>query len=109
VRYSHRRPKSRGFPPNARTLVRNYNPNQTTMISLEKLHATKREASSMLAEIVERIKETDWMKETVERVGLDPRELYEVVKAGSKWKIKATAAHLEATQQLHKINDRRNL
>jgi hypothetical protein len=79
------------------------------MISLEKLHATKREASAMLAEIVERIHETEWMRETVERVGMDPGELYEVVKAGSKWRIKATAAHLEATQQLHKINDRRNL
>jgi hypothetical protein len=77
--------------------------------SLEKTHATKREASAMLAEMVERIHESDWMKETVERVGLDPLELYEVVKAGSKWRIKATAAHLEATQQLHKINNRRNL
>ena len=77
--------------------------------SLEKTHATKREASAMLAEIVERIHETDWMKETVERVGLDPLELYEVAKQGSKWRIKATAAHIEATQQLHKINDRRNL
>jgi len=79
------------------------------MISLEKIHSTKREAVAMLAEIVERIHETEWMRETVERVGLDPLELYEVVKAGSKWKIKATAAHLEATQQLHQINNRRNL
>ena len=79
------------------------------MISLEKLHGTKREASAMLADIVERIHETEWMAATVERVGLDPLELYEVVKAGSKWRIKATAAHLEATQQLHKINNQRNL
>ena len=79
------------------------------MISLEKIHSTKREAVAMLAEIVERIHETEWMRETVERVGLDPLELYEVVKAGSKWKIKATGAHLEATQQLHQINNRRNL
>jgi hypothetical protein len=79
------------------------------MISLEKLHATKREASAMLAAIVERIHETDWMAETVERVGLDPLELYEVAKQGSKWRIKATAAHLEATQQLHKIHNQRNL
>ena len=79
------------------------------MISLEKLHATKREASAMLADIVERIHETDWMAETVERVGLDPLELYEVVKAGSKWRIKATVAHLDATQQLHKIHNQRNL
>ena len=54
------------------------------MISLEKLHATKREARAMLADIVERIYETEWMAATVERVGLDPLELYEVVKAGSK-------------------------
>ena len=79
------------------------------MISLEKTHATKREATAMLAAIVERIHETDWMKETVERVGLDPLELYEVAKQGSKWRIKATPAHIEATQQLHKINNRRNL
>ena len=70
------------------------------IISLEKLHATKREASAMLAEIVERIHETDWMAETVERVGLDPLELYEVAKQGSKWRIKATAAHLKAARAL---------
>ena len=79
------------------------------MISLEKLHATKREASAMLADIVERIHETDWMRETVERVGLDPLEMYEVVKAGCKWRIKATQAHLDATQQLHKINNQRGI
>lgn len=79
------------------------------MISLEKLHATKREASWMLADIVERIHETDWMRETVERVGLDPLELYEIVKEGSKWRIKATQAHLDATQQLHKINNQRGV
>ena len=79
------------------------------MISLEKLHATKREATAMLAEIVERIHEADWMAATVERVGLDPLELYEVVRQGSKWRIKATAAHLEATQQLHRIHNKRNL
>ena len=79
------------------------------MISLEKLHATKREASAMLAEIVERIKETEWMRETVERVGLESLEMYEVVKAGSKWRIKATQAHLTATQNLHKINNQRGI
>ena len=79
------------------------------MISLEKLHGTKREASAMLAAIVERIHETEWMRETVERVGLDPLELYEVARQGSKWRIKATAAHLDATQQLHRIHNQRNL
>ncbi len=79
------------------------------MISLEKLHATKREATAMLAEIVERIKETEWMRETVKRVGLDPLEMYEVVKQGSKWRIKATQAHLTATQQLHKIHNQKGV
>ena len=63
----------------------------------------------MLADIVERIHETEWMAATVERVGLDPLELYEIVKQGSKWRIKATAAHLEATQKLHKINNQRGV
>ena len=79
------------------------------MISVEKLHATKREATAMLSDIVERIHETDWMRETVERVGLDPLEMYEVVRQGSKWRIKATQAHLEATQKLHKINNQRGV
>ena len=79
------------------------------MISLEKLHTTKREASAMLAEIVERMRETVWLRTTIDRVGLDPLEMYEVVKAGRKWRIKATAAHLDATQQLHKIHNQRNL
>jgi hypothetical protein len=79
------------------------------MISLEKLHATKREASAMLTEIVERIKETEWMRETAKRAGIDPLEMYEVVKLGSKWRIRATELHLNATQQLHKINDQRGV
>ena len=66
--------------------------------SLEKTHATKREAIAMLAEIVERIHETEWMRETVERVGLDPLELYEVVKVRNRWHIKATAQHLKAAK-----------
>jgi hypothetical protein len=79
------------------------------MISLEKLHATKREATAMLAEIVERIKETEWMRETVKRSGLHPLEMYEVVKLGSKWRIRATELHLNATQQLHKIHNQRGV
>ena len=79
------------------------------MISLEKLHATKREASARLAEIVERMRETVWLRTTIDRVGLDPIDMYEVVKAGRKWRIKATQAHLDATQQLHKIHNQRNL
>jgi hypothetical protein len=79
------------------------------MISLEKLHATKREAVAMLADIVERINETEWMRETAERAGIDPLAMYEVIKQGSKWRIKATQAHLDATLQLHKIHYQRNL
>ena len=79
------------------------------MISLEKLHATKREARSMLADIVERIHETEWMRETVKRAGIDPLNMYEVVRRGRKWRIKATQAHLDATQQLHKINNQRGI
>ena len=79
------------------------------MISLEKLHTTKRDASAMLADIVERIHETEWMAETVKRVELDPLEMYEVVRQGSKWRIKATQAHLDATQKLHKINNQRGV
>ena len=52
------------------------------------------------AEIVARIHETEWMRETVKRVGVDPLELYEVVKVGRRWRIKATQAHLAAANAL---------
>jgi hypothetical protein len=61
--------------------------------SLEKTHATKREASAMLAE-------TTWMAATVHRVHMDPHELYEVVKVRNRWHIKATAQHLKAAKAL---------
>ena len=54
----------------------------------------------MLTEIVEKIHETEWMRETVKRVGLDPLELYEVVKVRNRWHIKATAQHLKAAKAL---------
>ena len=79
------------------------------MISLEKLHATKREAIAMLAEIVQRITETEWMCETAKGAKIDPDKMYEVVKQGSKWRIKATQQHLDATQNLHKINNQRGI
>jgi hypothetical protein len=79
------------------------------MISLEKTHATKRDATAMLAEIVQKITETTWMAATVHRVHMGPHELYEVVKVGNRWHIKATAQHLKATQQLHKINNQRGV
>jgi hypothetical protein len=79
------------------------------MISLEKLHGTKREASAMLTEIVERIKKTEWMRETAKRAGIDPSEMYEVVKYGSKWRIRATEIHLYATENLHRIHNQRGV
>jgi len=87
------------LPPHTRTLARIQH--STTMIcSLEKTHATKREASAMLAEIVQKITETEWMAATVHRVHLDPHELYEVVKVRNRWHIKATAQHLKAAKAL---------
>jgi hypothetical protein len=68
--------------------------------SLEKTHATKREASAMLAEIVQKITETTWMAATVHRVHMEPHELYEVVKVRNRWHIKATAQHLRAAKAL---------
>jgi len=68
--------------------------------SLEKTHPTKREASAMLAEIVQKITETEWMAATVHRVHMDPHELYEVVKVRNRWHIKATAQHLKAAKAL---------
>lgn len=70
------------------------------MISLEKTHATKREASAMLASIIKEITETTWMAATVHRVHMDPHELYEIVKIRNKWHIKATAQHLKAAKAL---------
>jgi hypothetical protein len=68
--------------------------------SLEKTHATKREATAMLAEIVQKISETTWMAATVHRVHMEPHELYEVVKVQRRWHIKATAQHLKAAKAL---------
>jgi methylphosphotriester-DNA--protein-cysteine methyltransferase len=68
--------------------------------SLQKTHATKREAVAMLAEIVQKITETTWMAATVHRVHMEPHELYEVVKVARRWHIKATAQHLRAAKAL---------
>ena len=70
------------------------------MISLETTHATKRDATAMLTEIVARIHETEWMRETVQRVRMDPLEMYHVIKVGTRWHIKATPAHLAAAKAL---------
>jgi hypothetical protein len=67
---------------------------------LEQTHATNREASAMLAEIVQKITESEWMAATAHRVHMDPHEFYEVVKVGNQWHIKATAQNLEAAKAL---------
>jgi hypothetical protein len=63
----------------------------------------------MLAEIVQRITETEWMRETAKRAKIDPDKMYEVVKHGSKWRIRATEIHLYATEQLHRIHNQRGV
>ena len=68
--------------------------------SLEKTHATKREATAMLDAIIEKIQETTWMAATVHRVHMEPCELYEIVKIRNRWHIKATAQHLKAARAL---------
>ena len=68
--------------------------------SLEKTHATKREATAMLASIIEKIQETTWMAATVHRVHMEPHELYEIVKIQRRWHIKATDRHLKAAKAL---------
>ena len=47
--------------------------------SLQKMHATKREAVAMLAIIIDKIKESKSMSETVKLAGIDPLELYEAI------------------------------
>ena len=68
--------------------------------SLSKTHATKREAVAMLAIIIDKIKESKSMSETVKLAGIDPLDLYEAIKIGSKWYVKATAQHLKAAKAL---------
>jgi hypothetical protein len=40
------------------------------------------------------------MSKTVKLAGLDPSDLYEAIKIGSKWYIKATEKHLAAAKAL---------
>ena len=68
--------------------------------SLEKTHSTKREAVAMLAVIVGKINASPTMSATAQLAGIDPLDLYEAIKIGSKWYIKATAQHLKAAKAL---------
>ena len=77
--------------------------------SLQKMHATKREAVAMLAIIIDKIKESKSMSETVKLAGIDPLELYEAIKIGSKWYVKATDRHLKAAKTLQLAHRQRKI
>ena len=68
--------------------------------SLQKTHSTKREAVAMLAVIVGKINASPTMSATAQQAGLDPLDLYEAIKIGSKWYVKATDRHLKAAKTL---------
>ena len=77
--------------------------------SLSKTHATKREATAMLAVIVEKIKASPTMSATVQQAGIDPLELYAPIKIGSKWYIKATDKHLKSAKTLQLAHRQRKI
>ena len=77
--------------------------------SLSKTHTTKREAVAMLAIIIDKIKESKSMSETVELAGIDPLDLYEAIKIGSFWYIKATDRHLKAAKALQLAHRQREI
>lgn len=54
----------------------------------------------MLAIIVGKINASPTMSATAQQAGLDPLELYEAIKIGSKWYVKATDKHLKAAKAL---------
>ena len=68
--------------------------------SLQKTHSTKREAVAMLAVIVGKINASPTMSATAQQAGIDPLDLYEAIKIGSKWYVKATDRHLKAAKTL---------
>jgi hypothetical protein len=73
-----------------------------TQIDLDGLYKTRRDALVMYEMILERIEKTPWMMVAVTTAGLTIRELYEVVKVWSKWRVKASAKHLAATRGKYK-------
>lgn len=67
---------------------------------LQTTHKTKRDAVAVLAIIIEKIKASESMNATTKQAGLDPSDLYEAIKIGDQWCIKATPAHLAAARAL---------
>ena len=77
--------------------------------SLEKTHSTKREAVAMLAVIVGKINASATMSATAQLAGIDPLDLYEAIKIGSKWYVKATDRHLKAAKALQLAHRQRKI
>ena len=77
--------------------------------SLEKTHSTKREAVAMLAVIVGKINASPTMSATAQLAGIDPLDLYEAIKIGSKWYVKATDRHLKAAKALQLAHRQRKI
>jgi len=73
-----------------------------TRIDLDGVYKTRRDAVIMYEMILERIEKTPWMMEAVKANGLTINELYRVMKVGTKWRVKASAKHLAATQEKYK-------
>ena len=73
-----------------------------TRIDLDGVYKTRRDAVIMYEMILERIEQTPWMMEAVKANGLTLHELYRVMKVGTKWRVKASAKHLAATQARYK-------
>jgi hypothetical protein len=77
-------------------------PNDPTYLHFEGVYKTRRDALVMYEAILERIEKTPWMIEAVNTAGLELGELYRVMKVGTKWRVKASAKHLAATQARYK-------
>jgi len=76
--------------------------NDPTYLHFEGVYKTRRDALVMYEMILERIEKTPWMMEAVKANGLTLHELYRVMKVGTKWRVKASAKHLAATQARYK-------
>ena len=63
----------------------------------------------MLAVIVGKIKASPTMSETVQQAGIDPLDLYEAIKIGSKWYVKATDKHLKTAKALQLAHRQRKI
>jgi len=78
------------------------NTNDPTYLHFDGVYKTRRDAVIMYEMILERIEKTPWMMEAVKANGLTINELYRVMKVGTKWRVKASAKHLAATQEKYK-------